>query len=370
MNYELFDIDDFLLDEAFIAWAKSGEDDDFWQTFLKSNPKQHSNIEEARQLVLATYTLPAIQLPAKTKAEMWQNIQTQLSDEIIENAPFKTKILPIFKQFWWAAAAIVLVGGWLGWQNINSDNGGVTYEKLTAIEVKTQGHLQEFVNDNEQPLLVNLPDGSSALLQKGGKLSYPKEKFNQEKREIYLSGEAFFEVAKNPEKPFFVYANELITKVLGTSFTIRAFKDSKKVEVVVKTGKVSVFTQDDPLKIHKLTNRELDGVVLLPNQQITLERTELRMSKSLIERPELLTLSAQKLSFEFDDVPFSQVVDTIEKAYGVEIVYDEELLAECRLTAFLSDEPLYDKIKLICQGLDATYEVIDGQIVLHAKGCK
>jgi ferric-dicitrate binding protein FerR (iron transport regulator) len=241
----------------------------------------------------------------------------------------------------------------------------VTYEKLVSAEIR-ENDLEEAVNTAEKPLLVNLPDGSSVLLLKGSRLSFNKESFNQSKREVYLSGEAFFEVAKNQEKPFFVYANELVTKVLGTSFTIRAFENSQNVEVVVKTGKVSVFTQQDPQKENKLKDDKLEGLVLLPNEQIVLKRTELKLSRSKIEKPELLTLPAQKLSFEFDDVPFGEVVETIERAYGVEIVFDSELLSKCRLTAYLSDEPLKDKIRMICDALSARSEVIDGKIHIKA----
>jgi len=92
--------------------------------------------------------------------------------------------------------------------------------------------------------------------------------------------------------------------------------------------------------------------------------------KALIQRPALQDLgSAQFLSFEFDDAPLSSVLQLLEQAYGVDIVYDEELMASCKLTASLADEPLFEKIKLICLSIDAEYEIIDAQIVLSSKGC-
>lgn len=366
MKFQDYTTEDFLLDEAFVAWVKQGEDDAFWQNILTSYPEKQIAIHQARTIILATAQLPVQPLESSVQNFMWQEIQQRIQENTVENTPVRR----IGQRWWWAAAAsVLLIAGWQSWQySINS--AGVTYEQLVQEAASPANQLVEVSNHEAQPRLVNLPDGSSVLLQKDSRLSFAKNFTTANTRSVYLSGEAFFEVKKNPEKPFFVYANELVTKVLGTSFTIRAFKDRKQVEVVVKTGKVSVFTQNDPQKNHKLTHRELEGVVLLPNQQIVLERTELRLSKSLIEKPELLTLPAQKLSFAFDDVLVSEVISTIEKAYGVEIVYDEELLRECKLTAHLTDEPLYDKIKMICQALDAHYEIIDARIVIQTKGCK
>ena len=78
----------------------------------------------------------------------------------------------------------------------------------------------------------------------------------------------------------------------------------------------------------------------------------------------------QKLSFEFDDTPITQVFDRLKKAYGIDIIYDEELIKSCRLTATMSDEHLFEKLKLICLTIEADYEVIDAQIVIRSKGCK
>ncbi len=62
-------------------------------------------------------------------------------------------------------------------------------------------------------------------------------------RDVYLSGEAFFEVTKNPDRPFRVFANEIVTKVLGTSFTVRSFENDTTIQVIVRTGKVTVYSQ-------------------------------------------------------------------------------------------------------------------------------
>lgn len=365
MNLQNYTIEDFLLDEKFVSWVIDRQHEEYWQEFLAEYPEKLSLMQQARSIIQATAQLPVRRLSSSDEIAMWQKIQERIRDSTTSVVPTRR----IGQPWWWVAAASVLLAvGWFAWQQFPLRQQGVTYKQLVA-EIAAD-RLIENENQTTIPKLVILPDGSSVLLHKGSKLSYVDNEFNLTKREVYLSGEAFFEVKKNSEKPFFVFSNELVIKVLGTSFTIRAFDNNEQVEVVVKTGKVSVFTQSDPKKDVKLNDWKLDGMVLLPNQQVVLERSELRMSKSLIEKPELLTLPAQRLSFEFDDVLVSDAVSTLEKAYGVEIIYDEELLSECRLTAHLADEPLFDKVQMICEALEAHYEVIDARIIIHAKGCK
>ncbi|HKZ38374.1 MAG TPA: DUF4974 domain-containing protein, partial [Chryseolinea sp.] len=114
--------------------------------------------------------------------------------------------------------------------------------------------------------------------------------------------------------------------------------------------------------------KPVEGVVLTANQQVVYEREEMKLTKSLVENPVVLVPLA-KLDFEFTDTPIKEVFRLIENAYGVDIVYDEEALSTCYLNASLSDVPLYDKLKLICAGINATYEMMDSHIIIYGKGC-
>ena len=229
--------------------------------------------------------------------------------------------------------------------------------------------LLERINSGDKPLLVNLPDGSSVTLRPGGRLSFPT-RFDPARREVYLKGEAFFEVTKNPKQPFFVYANELTARVLGTSFNVRAYETDPEVVVTVKTGRVSVFLSSDVARGTQQASREREGIVLTPNQRVVFSRGEIRMKTSLVEQPALLAETIDRQSFEFNDTPAPQVFAALSRAYGIPIVCDEELLRACTLTASLTDEPLFEKLTLICQGIDARYEVVDGQVVITSRGCR
>ena len=209
-----------------------------------------------------------------------------------------------------------------------------------------------------------MPDGSKVLLEPNSRLSY-NPTFEGELREVYLSGEAFFDVKKNPKKPFFVYANSLVTKVLGTIFSVKAYAKDKQVFVKVKTGKVSVYQN----KLNSNNDPEINGIVLTPNQQVIFGKSEEKFIKSLVEKPIILLTSQELINFSFKNVPIEQIFLALEKAYGVDIIYDKESMLACRLTTSLTTETLFEKLDIICDGVEATYKVVDAQIIITSNGC-
>lgn len=365
-NKIVLSIDELLVDESFLNFYYKKDQADIleWEVWQEDYPERELLVKEAFVML--------DKLSLKWSREQIENkfhvLRLEEEPEVLKITYRKASYMP-----WIAAASVILVMSLAWWYIKSTDNTSTIYKELVENAPLT---LVEKENDSEKPLLITLSDGSSILLQKGSRLSYP-ETFKDDKREVYLDGEAFFEVAKDPKKPFFVFANELVTKVLGTSFTIKSFKGQKDVQVIVRTGKVSVFRLDEIKKsiklVEKTTNevstKKLEGVVIIPNQQINFDKIKSNFSKSLIERPEMLS-DMPRYNFEFKDVSATKVFATIQKAYGIMIVYDEDLLKDCPVTASLSDEPLYGKLDLICGAIEAEYQLIDGQIVVSSKGCK
>jgi ferric-dicitrate binding protein FerR (iron transport regulator) len=229
--------------------------------------------------------------------------------------------------------------------------------------------LIEATNQTGKSTVLNLPDGTSVVLFPGSRLSYPKIFKNS--RNVYLEGEAFFEVTKNPQKPFLVYANKLVSKVLGTSFTVKAYAADSVVNVTVKTGRVSVFTEEDQNQ-KKLSNRpELAGLVLTPNQQVVYHLADNRLIRTLAAEPAIVNRkSIQQETFSFNKTPVQQVFKLLQDTYGISIIYNEDLLEGCELTGELGDEPLLEKMNVICKAIDGSYEMMDAQIIVTNKGCK
>lgn len=369
-KYKYFKVEDFLLDESFLAWVKTKEDDASWAAFFVDYPKQKAVAEQAQKMILGAEGFVDAERKNRLKARLFDAIEEEEAAQLVVEK--STKLRRIYWSLAAAASVALLVtfGVFYSKNARYTEGGGNTYQAMIE---KISVPLLEVVNEKDKPQLVILPDSSSILLQKGSRLSYPKSFAGLEKREVYLLGEAFFEVTKNPKQPFMVYANELVTKVLGTSFTVKAYSGDKDVVVIVKTGKVTVFSNKDNQKQEKQLepSRNTEGVVLTPNQQIIFNKNDGQLLKSLVMTPTLQELpTIQNLSFDFDDAPVSKVFSLLEKAYGVDIVYDEELLKSCKLTASMTNEHLFEKLRLICLTIEAEYQVIDAQIVIVSKGCK
>ncbi|MFN3849702.1 MAG: FecR family protein [Spirosomataceae bacterium] len=349
-----FCLEDLLVNESFLNYYFRKNEADIWEweEFQEENPELQHIIDEAIESLN--------RLSLKWNEEQIRQKFYQLKRKLDEEG--ETKVVA-FRPFYQiavglAATIAILIGAW--WMFVRQDVSPIYKELVTD---KT---LIEKVNEGNNPMLVMLSDGSSILLQKNSRLSYPKQ-FSGDKREVYLDGEAFFEIAKNPQKPFMVYANEIVTKVIGTSFTIKAPHGEKDIKVIVRTGKVSVYRLNEIKE--KATKTNLEGVVITQNQQIIFDKKQINFSKSLIDEPQILQ-QTQPFKFDFNDESAAEVFKTIQKAYGVTIVFDEELMKDCPITASLSDEPLYGKIELVCQAIEAEYEVIDGQIIINSRGCK
>ncbi|GAB2765864.1 hypothetical protein GCM10027275_04260 [Rhabdobacter roseus] len=268
----------------------------------------------------------------------------------------------------WAAAAVVLLGVGMGWFWLRSPSAFSTLPVALQPWLPSTDSLREETNATNDNAQIVLSDGSTVTLAPRSHIRYA-DSFGQTERKVYLTGEAFFEVTKNPDKPFFVYANDVVTKVLGTSFRVNAREKGGKVVVTVKTGKVTVFSNE--LLTNNLRNQdpETTGVVLTPNQQVVYLSQEKRLIKSLIDKPDILIPEERLRMFTFENAPISELFEAIEIAYGVDIVYDEELMKNCSITTSLDGESLHNILEILSKLMNASYKTIDAQIVFQGQGC-
>lgn len=358
MDYYQFTAEDFAADDYFKEWVclPTADNDAFWRDFLREYPERYYQVEEARRLILGLSQLePAPQVSQSVPliwARIEETLQQQTAPDRSVHRRWYTKTLLI------AAVLAVLAGaGWVWWSHSAQliHPGAVSAASAEWIEA---------VNGADKTMLLQLSDGSIVKLEKNSRLRYPAE-FGDSKREVHLEGGAFFEVQKNPKRPFLVFANGLVTRVLGTSFHVKAYQKDPNVTVAVKSGRVSVYadqrdTQQDP---------EAKGVVLTPNQQAVFHRSKATISKIVVESPVLLLPPAEIARFVFEEAPAAQVFTALEKAYGIEVVFDEEVMKDCTLTINLTDENLFQKLEVICKVLDVRYKLIDGQVIIYSKGC-
>ncbi|RTY81585.1 FecR family protein [Flavobacterium sp. ZB4P23] len=362
-NY--IEIGDFLADESFKRWVLQQNDQQNWELWTLENPVRAKLVEEARVLIFAM-KVPADDLSAdavQTALEAtWHKIENK------KKTTRKTKVL-FLRNNWIKGIAATLVFGlistWFYHNFFNANDGELNYNEL--IKENSDGLLEQTNNSNKSQVII-LSDGSSVLLQPKSKLSYPKI-FVGNERKVYLSGEGFFEISKDAKKPFLVYSNEIITKVIGTSFRIKSYENDSNVEVIVRTGIVKIHSNKSAF------NSTKKEVILLPNQALRYGRKTLIFNKiTNITQDESLTSAlgdVEKLSFEFTDIPVVQIFRTIEQAYLVDIDFPENKLKECHITTSLTDQPLSEKLKIICEsiGNNTTYQMNGNQISIQSIGC-
>jgi transmembrane sensor len=234
---------------------------------------------------------------------------------------------------------------------------------------------QKILNKTKQQLALLLPDGSRVVLQPKSSLFYSKNQFAN-KREVYMEGEASFNIAKDHLKPFYVYYNKLVTKVLGTSFNIKTNQLTGNVEVAVLTGKVQVYENE------KILNGKLQktSLIITPNQKAIFETDKLFFETTLVDKPEPITeiddesakkqIQVKPVAFNFENTKLSEVLKKLEDAYGIEIIVNNEDIYNCVFSGDITKQELFNKLKIISLATNSTYEVNGTKILINGGGCK
>ena len=369
-DFRLFEITDFVMDEDFSRWVfdNSPADNEFWNNWLNQNPDKHLVIAEARKILQSLKIHEEPVSEQKVDVEVDRLLQTIRLQPQPQQQP--VRIFRISSK-WYAAAAAVLVVSLIGIFYVINGSGRVTAKDRYRYTAQVSSrHLVENINTSAQKAKITLPDGSTILLAPESRVSYSNNFDSMSTRDIYLSGEAFFSVVRNPERPFRVFSNEIITKVLGTTFTVRSFEKDSIIQIIVKTGKVSVYTQTNNNSKKEIASKKLGGILLTSNQQLVYAKTGQTFQKIIAESPAIIAPEIMSQKMAYEDVPLEEVFSQLSKAYGIDIIFDSETLKNCTVTADIRNESFYRQLDLICEAVGARYELMDGQVVIQSKGCQ
>jgi len=186
-----------------------------------------------------------------------------------------------------------------------------------------------------------LPDGTTGFLNSGSTLIYPV--VFSKNRSVTLRGEAFFDVVHDKKHPFFVNTPKLRTKVLGTQFNVIAYENESSEEVILKNGKVEVYSQK---------GKKLD--ILAPNQQLTLNTQASTYHIKNVDSEQYSSWTEGKLVFRNESM--QQVSKRLGRRYNIEIeIRDPELLNYAFRATFI-DEPVEEVLKLLAKTAPMKYE--------------
>ena len=256
------------------------------------------------------------------------------------------KISPIIKPWYLlnnlrmtyaAAAAIVFILMFFGLKLIRS---------LNSMEFTT-GALAE---------QIFLPDSSKVNLNAYSSIVYPR-KFSKNERKISFRGEAYFEVAFDPERPFSINTNEVLIEVLGTSFNLNAYKHLESIEVVVNTGKVALMS----------LQKENERVILEAGNKGIYSKKDGKVSGSLNTDINFLSWKTRKLVFINEE--FGNIIHTLGNVYYKEIVILNEDLIPCRVTSTFDQLPFDAVLRILEATLGLEVEEKESVIYIDGPGC-
>ncbi len=222
-----------------------------------------------------------------------------------QNETLSAKVVPMQGRRSWlriaAVAAILVVGSLFMWNTINS---GSQWQKVAVTDTTQQ---------------LELADGSKVWINSNSQFQYPNQ-FEGNQRLVEMEGEAFFDIAKNPEKPFIIEAGDLRIKVLGTSFNVRNYSDENFAQVTVRSGKVEVTNVNGGFT-----------KILEANDQLTFDKKRLKIN-ALIKDVNLNSLAWWSGKMVFVNEKLSRVKEVLEHVYDVELEFSNPDLLKCSYT--------------------------------------
>ena len=331
---------DFLKQEYFVQWVLSPtkESSEYWQRWLNQNPDKVELLGAARDLLLSfepkeTHTMDDV--------SYYKILDNLLEENSKQKAQATNEKMNTSKPWLIAAAASVILFSSLSLIGFLGPKKGNPVAKLIDYNVESV--------PNGFKKTVTLPDGSVVRLNSASEIKYPS-KFTDTLREVYLTGQAFFEVTKNANAPFIVHTKHFSTHVLGTSFDIQCYDSESLNHVAVVTGKVQVTTSTG------------DEEVLTPKNMSTYDVDKKSLSKTKFDPAILLAWRDGVLSF--DHAGFKEVAATLSRWYGVSVVIENGFEVKGFYTGRFEKEALTTVLKGISYSSHFSYKIEDKTVLI------
>lgn len=358
-NYEAYSSEQFLDDPFFIEWVKDGtpESQSFWNEWIDKQPENLQAFQEAELHLRAILSAVRIEPKEEEAEEVWQRIDQSLLQ--------KAKVVYMRKvRYWLTAAAVVLFIGAGTWFFVNRQNaekevvvhnnttddirpggnrailtladgstivldsantgaistqGNVTVIKLNEGELSYQSSGKNAATAQMQYNTISTPrggqyqlvlsDGTKVWLNAESSLRYPTA-FSGKERKVELTGEGYFEVAHNASKPFYVNAEGVDVKVLGTHFNVNSYTDEENIMVTLLEGSVRVST----------AGAGNSATVISPAQQASVNRAsekEIQVRTVDVEK----VVAWKNGYFSFENAGIKTIMKNLARWYNIDVIY-------------------------------------------------
>jgi transmembrane sensor len=323
--------------EQVLKMLASGEIDEAMGEELFNQQMQHLDSPDFQEVILSE--------KEKRRA---QRVKRDMLETILD---------PTYKRSsqwtsWWmvaCAAAVIFAAIWfVEWPRTQGD-ARMGAEETAVPEQVYRGRK-----------FVRLGDNSTIILNEGSELRHSGRFSEGGTREVSLVGEAYFDIAHDPKKPFIIHSNGVAIKVLGTAFNVKAYPDQKEVKVTVTRGLVEVSDGD----------KKVYGQVR-PDEELAVDVVSGQSEAKAVKAEEVKAWTDKFLIF--DDATMAEAAEILHKRFQVNVVFGDEVLKKCRIQAtFLNDQitltEVLDALTLSLSGIHYTQQE-DGTILLTGTAC-
>jgi ferric-dicitrate binding protein FerR (iron transport regulator) len=266
-----------------------------------------------------------------------------------------------------AASIVVLALSWFAFRQISP---------VSRTSVASTREVNEISTRPGSKTRVELPDGSIVWLNAGSKLTYNKD-FNQQLREVSLTGEGYFDVAKNKEKPFIIHTSTINVKVLGTVFNVKAYPQDKRTETSLIRGSVEVT----------IRSRPNDKIILSPSEKLIVENGNARrekqksgIAKPIDISPNIISLNRISVNpvdstiaetawvnnrMVFRDEAFEDLVVQMQRWYNINLEIKDESLKNKRLSGTFESETVTQALDALKFSISFKYDQEGNNIFIH-----
>ena len=197
--------------------------------------------------------------------------------------------------------------------------------------------------------LLTLSDGTMTYLNSESTLSFPV-KFQGKERKVYLTGEAYFKVAKNTEHPFVVTAGELEVLVTGTTFGVRAYKDEKDIQTTLESGQVTVRVEGKSVK-------------LVPNKQVLFNKSTMGLEVRDVDVDLYLAWADGRLVY--DNCPLEKILTDLGRWYNIDVFYSRDELRSYQFSLNMKKHEEFTQVlELIGKTGEVQFEIKDNTVIV------
>lgn len=269
-----------------------------------------------------------------------------------------------------AAVLIAVVSGWLYFGSSQKNNIS-----------NNNSPTQTLVAENGSRTRTILPDGSTVWLNAGSHISFSDD-FTGKTREVTLDGEAYFDVVKQPQRPFIVHVSGYDIRVLGTAFNVKSYPKDKTIETTLIRGLVEVTKQgqkeQQPIILHpneKLTVKKFaaNNTSKLPDintQAANLDKKDFKITKldTLPHEDERIETAWIYNRLQFRGDSFAGLAEKLERWYNVKIIFDDEHVQQLNFTGSFEQETVDQAFAALKAAKAFDYEIHGKEI--HVRSLK